>query len=201
MNNTLEQEKNTSPNLEFKVRKTLQWWRVPLMAALVLTGIYAIPKTSILLYVGMVVTLFGEYFQLWAASQLKKDKVLSSSGPYAHVRNPMYFGRFHVLLGFTFMIQNYILIGIYVLVFAYYVSTRVGREEARLREIFGEDYINYCKEVPRFFPRFKAYSKTSGKTWQWSQIVANHEYLNLVAIIFVYAVIMLKLAMHPGWHF
>jgi hypothetical protein len=115
----------------------------------------------------------------------------------------MYFGRFFVLLGFMIMIQQAwwnktqvanipLIVVVYVAVFAYYVSTRVGREEARLRGIFGEDYDHYCKEVRRFIPRLHPYSNTSGQRLKWSQIVANHEYLNMIAVIFVFALIIIR---------
>ena len=187
-----------------KARATLQWWRVPLMTAFVLAGVYLINKQSVWLWIGMAVTLLGELIQLWAASQLRKDRVLATSGPYAHVRNPMYFGRFFVLLGFIVMIQQawwaktqvfnipLIVVG-YVVLFTLYVGSRVGREEARLLGIFGEDYAGYCQEVRRFLPRLRPYPGTSGQRLQWSQIVANHEYLNMVAVILVFGLILIRL--------
>lgn len=193
--------------LEYKARKTLQWFRVPLMAAYVLLGVYLIKSQSLWLWIGMLITFVGEIFQLWAASQLRKDKVLGTSGPYSHVRNPMYFGRFWVLFGFMVMIQQawwketsafslpLLVIG-YVILFTAYVRSRVGREEDRLRGLFGQDYIDYCKEVPRFVPRLRSYSKTQGKSWEWSQIVANHEYLNMVAVILVYGLIIARISLH-----
>jgi protein-S-isoprenylcysteine O-methyltransferase Ste14 len=197
-------EMTTKPTPGQKIILTLQWWRVPLMTAFVLFGVYLIKSASMWLWIGMGVTFVGEIFQLWAASQLRKDKVLCTSGPYAHVRNPMYCGRFLVLLGFMIMIQQawwtktslfhlpMLVIGYYI-IFALYVRPRVGREEARLRGIFGEEYINYCKEVPRFFPRLRPYSKTSGQKWAWAKIVANHEYLNMVAVIIVFAIIVARI--------
>jgi len=187
-----------------KIREVLQWGRVPLMTAFVVTGIYLIHTQTYWLWIGMVVTLFGEFMQLWAASHLKKDKALATSGPYSHVRNPMYFGRFFVLLGFIIMIQQAwwaqtlvfnipLLVVGYVVIFAIYVNGRVGREEARLRGIFGEDYIHYCNEVPRFFPKLRPYSRSAKQNWQWARIIANHEYLNMVAAVFVFGLIIVRI--------
>jgi len=174
------------------------------MALFVAAGIYLIKSQSVWLWIGMGVTFFGELMQLWAASHLRKDKQLATSGPYSYIRNPMYFGRFFVLLGFIIMIQQawwaktqvmnipIIVVG-YILLFAYYVYSRVGREEERLRGIFGEDYIHYCKEVRRFLPRLRPYSKAAQQRLQWSQIVANHEYLNMLAVLFVFGLIVLRL--------
>ena len=176
-----------------KIRERLQWWRVPLMTAFILVGVYFIREETPMLWIGMAVTLFGEFFQLWAASHLRKDKSLATSGPYSHVRNPMYFGRFFVLLGFTIMIGWIPLIVGYIIIFVLYVRGRVGREENRLRRIFGEDYENYCLEVPRFFPRLRPYSKASSEKWQWSKLANNHEYLNLIAALAVFALILVRI--------
>jgi protein-S-isoprenylcysteine O-methyltransferase Ste14 len=189
-----------------KTRAKVQWWRGPIMTALVAAGIYYIKQENNWLWLGMAVTLLGEANQLWAASHLRKDKNLATSGPYSHVRNPMYFGRFFVLLGFVLMIQGSqpslliagvipVLPVVYVLGFTWYVRARVGREEARLRGIFGEDYAHYCQEVPRFIPRLRPYSRAASERWQWSKLATNHEYLNLVAVIVVYALILVRINM------
>ena len=61
-------------------------------------------------------------------------------GFYAHVRNPMYIGRFFVGLGVMLMTHNVRIISAFVLLFVIYVTRRVGGEEARLAGIFGNDY-------------------------------------------------------------
>lgn len=189
-----------------KARSVLQWWRVPLMTLFVAVGVYLINRKTDWLWVGMVATFFGELMQLWAASHLRKDKALATSGPYSYIRNPMYFGRFFVLLGFMIMIQQAwwektqvmnvpLLVVGYIILFALYVYSRIGREEERLRGIFGEDYIHYCNEVCRFRPRLTPYSKASSTRLQWAKIVANHEYLNMVAVIFVFGLIIIRLSL------
>ncbi|MBI2843533.1 MAG: isoprenylcysteine carboxylmethyltransferase family protein [Armatimonadetes bacterium] len=185
-----------------RTRGLLQWYRVPLMGAFVIIGIYFVDRASVWLWIGMATSLFGELVQLWSASHIKKDMVLAISGPYSHVRNPMYFGRFFVLLGFLIMIQQAwteaivfsipSLIVAYLIIFAIYVNGRVCREEARLRVIFGDDYSHYCSEIRRFLPRLHPYSRSAPRRWQWSQIVANHEYLNLLAVIVVFALVIAR---------
>lgn len=77
------------------------------------------------------------------------------SGPYRWVRNPMYLGMGVVLLGegITFpRLTNTMLIMIVVLWCAVTLFI-VGFEEPTLRAKFGEDYIEYCKQVRRWIPR------------------------------------------------
>jgi hypothetical protein len=45
------------------------------------------------------------------------------------------------------------------LAFALFYPAVVGREEARLAEIFGERYREYCARVPRWIPDWSLYSE------------------------------------------
>ena len=125
--------------LEERVRRKITWYRVPLMAiaTFVIVSLIHDPKAF---WYGVPVAVFGELIQMWAASHLHKDKHLTISGPYSHVRNPMYIGRFVLGLGFFIMTWNPYLIGGYVVLFAAYAHMRVNREEERLKEIFKPAY-------------------------------------------------------------
>jgi protein-S-isoprenylcysteine O-methyltransferase Ste14 len=39
---------------------------------------------------GAAVTLLGEWLRLWAAGHLRKNKQLTTTGPYSYVKNPLY---------------------------------------------------------------------------------------------------------------
>lgn len=76
-------------------------------------------------------------------------------GPYRYVRNPMISGVIFVLLGeasvllskphlewaLIFLIANFIYIPIL--------------EEPQLKSRFGNDYVEYCRNVPRLIPRLR----------------------------------------------
>jgi len=56
--------------------------------------------------VGFTVALFGELIQLWCFASLDKNKMLAIKGPYMLMRNPMYIGRFFLLLGVLLLAGN-----------------------------------------------------------------------------------------------
>lgn len=119
---------------------------------------------------GMMITLCGEILRVWAhlyASEgtsgretfLRADS-LNREGPYRFVRNPLYLGNFHIIGGLLIVFSNIIafLIGIVFLIFQYYFI--VLAEENYLEGKFGEEWLNYKKNVPKFFPKIKNLKNT-----------------------------------------
>lgn len=183
---------------EERVRRVLSWYRVPLVAAAV-GGLIVLMNDKTAFWWGAPVALAGEMIQVWAASQLHKNTRFTVSGPYAHVRNPMYIGRFFLGLGLFIMTWNPYLTAAYVILFALYAQGRVRREEQRLEVIFQPDYQHYCSEVRRWLPRLRPYSKAEPRRASWKQVCVNHEQLNLLGLIVVLALIYLRIDRFPDW--
>jgi len=103
-------------------------------------------------FLAFAISFFGELIQIWSSGSLEKNEVLTIRGPYCLVRNPMYLGRFLVILGGVILLKNIYIIAIYLIAYYYYMLNRVKREERRLKDIFGKPYIDYCNKVNRFIP-------------------------------------------------
>lgn len=194
-------ETRAAMSIEEKVRRKITWYRVPLMAiAFVL--VMGFVHQKMYFWYGVPVVIFGELIQMWATSHLHKDKHMTISGPYSHVRNPMYFGRFFVGLGFFIMTdvinRPYLIIG-YVILFAAYAHMRVRREEARLQELFKPDYQHFCSEVNRWLPKPKPYSKSESRRASWTQMCDNHEQIVALGVLIVLAVVYLRID-KIAWH-
>jgi len=174
------------------MRRKITWYRVPLMA-IATFAIVSLIHVSRAFWWGAPVAILGELIQMWAGSHLHKDKHLTISGPYSHVRNPMYIGRFVLGLGFFVMTWNPYLIGGYVVLFAAYAHMRVNREEARLKEIFRPGYQDYCSEVRRWLPVIKPYSRSEQRRASWRQVCANHEQINMIGLLVVLAAVYLRI--------
>src|SRR5512143_2001377 len=64
---------------------------------------------------GVVVTFLGEGLRLWAAGHLRKNKQLTTTGPYSYVKNPLYIGTLLITIGYSAMARNiYIMVGGFV---------------------------------------------------------------------------------------
>lgn len=92
---------------------------------------------------------------------------LVTDGLFAHVRNPLYGGNLLIIAGLL-LVHN--APAVYVLGGGWFLLTYiaiVAAEEAYLREKF-PTYADYCREVPRWWPRWTGLSATlSGMRFHW----------------------------------
>jgi protein-S-isoprenylcysteine O-methyltransferase Ste14 len=120
---------------------------------LVLPFLWYARPTPLSLVAGGVLALAGGAIRAWAAGHIRKDATLTVTGPYAHVRNPLYVGSFLVGLGVTVAGAQPVFVVLF-LSFYLLVYSRTALDEARwLEEKFGDAYQLYASQVPLFVPR------------------------------------------------
>ncbi len=129
---------------------------------------------------GVWFILAGLLVRCWAAGYIKKIRVLTTSGPYSFVRNPLYVGNFLMGLGFCLFVRDLMLSLIYVVLFAFFYIGTMKKEEALLTDLFGEDYINYKKNVPAFIPRILPYVSQQPMRYSLKQAHYNGELIRVV---------------------
>lgn len=108
---------------------------------------------------GTLLCLVGAVIRFWASGYLRKDSRPAIGGPYAWVRNPLYFGTYLMALGTALATDSFILTAVMSISFAIIYHFIILDEEIKLRQIFGAPYLTYCSLVPRFFPRLWPASK------------------------------------------
>lgn len=113
---------------------------------------------SVLYFPAMALIVWGRlalgkmYFVSTSFSaQLYSDHKLVVRGPYAIVRHPMYLGLVAAALGSLLLYTTWTTMGYAIL--APFVLMRARREETALAAEFGEQWREYCKQVPAFIPR------------------------------------------------
>lgn len=78
-----------------------------------------------------------------------------TTGPYAYVRNPMLTGVFALLFGIGALLGSFSLL---VILTPLFILANVWElkaiEEPELIKRLGQDYVEYRKNTPMFFPRF-----------------------------------------------
>jgi protein-S-isoprenylcysteine O-methyltransferase Ste14 len=82
-------------------------------------------------------------------------KKLVVEGPYRVVRNPMYWAVTFVMLGEAVAFRSPALAELAIAFFAGTMLFVLLYEEPTLRGKFGAEYEAYCRQVPRWLPRFR----------------------------------------------
>jgi protein-S-isoprenylcysteine O-methyltransferase Ste14 len=119
--------------------------------------------TPALLAIGAGLGLLGLMVRGWAAGTIHKERELTTTGPYAFTRNPLYVGSFFLGLGITIAGGHWIWP---VLFLAFYVGVygrTMSGEAALLGELFGDRFHHYAAHVPALAPRLTPY-RAPGQT-------------------------------------
>lgn len=169
----------------------VQRWRVPggivLAAAFVLLS-DPVPPTMLM---GLPFCLLGLALRAWAAGHLRKDEALTTSGPYAFVRNPLYLGSLITALGCVIAAARAelaLMAGAYFLLV--YLPV-VEQEEQHLRELF-PGFDDYARRVRAFLPRLP--ERVPPEPFSFRLYLRNREQRALYGFAAVYAFLALKLA-------
>jgi protein-S-isoprenylcysteine O-methyltransferase Ste14 len=140
----------------------LYWWREVIL-------LYEVAVTAPFVVLGVVAIAAGIVLHSWTARLLgikatisytelkpetvEKNKILVTSGPFSVVRHPSYWAHTMIITG-TFLITGIIAVGIIALIdlaITYFVTAEL--EDRELTERFGNQYEEYKKRVPKFFPK------------------------------------------------
>ena len=128
--------------------------RIPLGFVFGAAYLFLAPRfvTPLTLAVGAVVAFAGLLVRAWASGHIVKNDRLATTGPYAHSRNPLYFGSFLLAAGFAIAAKWYLLfvVGLFWLVI--YKPT-MDKERRNIRARFPEEYDQWEQNVPAFVPR------------------------------------------------
>jgi protein-S-isoprenylcysteine O-methyltransferase Ste14 len=97
---------------------------------------------------------------------------LVKKGIFAHCRNPLYVGNILIITGLGIVAHSFLfaLIGIPLFIFLYLAIIRA--EEHFLAGKFGQEYIDYCRSVNRFMPKFSGIGKTmKSMKFRWKRLI------------------------------
>ncbi len=96
----------------------------------------------------------GLWLRGYASGYIKKNEQLTTTGPYAFVRNPLYLGSILIAAGFAVALLSWpVAVALTIMFVAIYVPV-IASEERFLRATFPE-FDEYCRRVPRLFPRLR----------------------------------------------
>jgi protein-S-isoprenylcysteine O-methyltransferase Ste14 len=167
-------------------------WRVRLgypLAAVILWLARPSPKSIL---AAAIIGAIGLSVRAMAAGHLHKQQVLTTSGPYAYTRNPLYLGSFILIIAAGVAAHSWSAAVILIAYFALFYSFVMRREERELYHHHGEAFQEYARTVPLFFPRL-APAKLSTETtvaFSYNQYKKNREYRAAIGFLLLLLVLI-----------
>jgi protein-S-isoprenylcysteine O-methyltransferase Ste14 len=166
-----------------EIWRTLARWRVTLGYVLGAAALWFADPTWTSLAIGAAVGAIGEAMRIWAAGHLEKGREVTTSGPYAVTRHPLYLGSSIMGAGFAIAAHS---MPVAVVVFAYLAITIVAAvrsEEAHLTEKFGATYPAYRDGRAAPAPR----------RFSFARVWRNREYRAMLGLAAVFALLAVRL--------
>ena len=153
-------------------------WRVRLGYVLAVVVLWLARPTPLSLLLGFIVGAFGLAIRAYAAGYLHKQEILTTAGPYAYTRNPLYLGSSILAAGAAIATHSWWAAALVLIYFALVYRMVMRREEMELRAKHGAAFDAYAAKVPLFFPDLGATAEkdASGARFSWAQYKKNHEY-------------------------
>jgi protein-S-isoprenylcysteine O-methyltransferase Ste14 len=174
------------------MRTRLQRLRVPLGLITVVLFVFASNPSPRSILAGLPIALFGALIRAWASGHLRKNAALATSGPYAHSRNPLYFGSFVMAIGCAVCGGSWWL-GAWLIGFFLLVYWPVMKAEAEhMRKLFAGEFETWAANVPMFIPRLTPYRGSPGQAFDVQQYLRHREYRASIGLVIVIGILALK---------
>jgi len=155
--------------------------------------------TKFSLELGLPVSVLGLALRAWATGHLEKNQRLTESGPYAHVRNPLYLGTALAAAGLATASRSWLLAVLFTTFFLLIYLPVIELEEQHLSKLFPE-FSAYATRVPQLIPTLRGVR--SAAQFRTSLYIKNREYQAALGFLAGVALLIAKLLVPniPGIH-
>jgi protein-S-isoprenylcysteine O-methyltransferase Ste14 len=157
--------------------------RVPLGFILGAIVLWLAKPTPGTLAIGAAIAIAGEAMRIWAAGHLEKGREITSSGPYAITRHPLYVGSTTIGIGLAIAAGSLLVAAIVLGYLAVTLTAAVRTEEAHLTDKFGADY-----------PAYRAGRMSVTRRFSLQRAIRNREYRAAIGVLLVLMTLLWKMA-------
>lgn len=148
-------------------------------------------------------TVPGLILRAYASGYVTKNTELTTTGPYAYTRNPLYLGSMLIAFGFAVAAHSWWTALALVILFALIYGPTIRSEEEFLSRRFSS-FAGYAKRVPRLIPRLTPAAPVAddgeppARSGFSGALYGKHrEYNALLGSLSIYLVLLLRLFV---WH-
>ncbi len=176
----------------------LSRWRVELAWLALLALPWAHP-TRVSIAMGLPAVALGVALRIWARGHLRRAQEVTTGGPYALMRHPLYVGSFLIGVGFATTTGLVVLPLVVACAFVMMYVPKAMREEAYLRRRFGTAYADYARHVGAVLPSLTMSMPPSPSRFTWRRVMRHREWrtwLGVAAALAALCGLMMRSA-HP----
>jgi hypothetical protein len=162
--------------------------RVALGYALGAIALWFASPTPQSLALGAAIGAAGEAVRIWAAGHLEKGREVTSTGPYAITRHPLYVGSTIMGAGLAIAANSAVVAALVVVYLGVTITAAIRSEEAHLTDKFGADYPAYRNGT------------AAGATRRFSieRAMRNREYRALLGLVAVLLLLAARMYLENG---
>ncbi len=183
-------------NIASRWRPIARRIRVPL--GFVMAALYwwlARPTWGFIL-AGVLLAFAGVAIRAYASGHVRKNQELTTSGPYAYTRNPLYLGSVIIAAGFALASRSpWVAVILLALFLGIYLPV-IRSEEEYLRSQFTE-FDDYCARVPRLLPRLRPAPGAQPGSFSARLYLQHREYNAVIGAAAMIAALVLKIVLYP----
>jgi len=117
-------------------------------------------ENDIAAWLGVALCAFGIFIFIWGMISFgqsfrvgidqEQAGSLIQKGAFAFSRNPLYLGFLSIFLGVWIILPSWFFL-LYFVGALVIINRQINREQSALKEIYGDEYLQYMKKVRRFF--------------------------------------------------
>ena len=170
--------------------------RVPMGFAFAALYVWLARPTPGSIAIGALVALPGLLLRALASGHVQKNEQLTTTGPYAFTRNPLYLGTLILAAGFALAARSWWIVTAMVVIFVAVYLPVIKSEEAFLRQSFPE-FSDYSARVPRLLPRFSGLGNAT-HAFSWQLYRKHREYNAILGSAAMIVALLIKLLWMSG---
>ena len=142
------------------------------------------------------IILLGLATRMYASGFVLKNKELSTTGPYAFMRHPLYTGNIMILIGLC-LINGFFWSFVTAFIFLwFYYPTAIEYEDRKLKSLFPDTWEEWASMTPALMPKMdlngKIFSRLDLRSWSLKKsLIANYEPV-IVVYVLVWVFIVLQ---------
>ncbi len=145
--------------------------------------------TLIYVLTGIPFILVGMVLRTLSSGTIKKNEILTDTGPYTMCRHPLYLGSFLISAGLVIISQSIFILTYFLIFFPITYIPTIFKEEKFLADKFGKAHLIYKKQTSLFVPDIRKFNL---QNFSWKRVKENKEHINWLVILFLITVALIK---------